>query len=632
VVGVVNNKEKIMTSDKPPQQQQAVSDGSINNHRPSISVRLIRHAESYNNQVYRNARYIYRGGTPDFDSNGWNTYVDAHRLADPGLSDVGQRQATKLAQNYLLQHVSNQVSQPLTIITSPMRRTLATIRPTLHGLLQEQQEQQKGNGRAHEVNVLVHGFYFESEGCHIRDVAQEGMNPQQIRKFLLSDEDDNDEDSDDDENDDTHHNHHNVSFVGFPEEDPNRGWYSHGTGAESRAASEMRAAKFYVWLCEYLDEQLLQASSTRRNSSSHANEEGDAVSQQQQQQQHRASDQQHHEHHHDDDDVFDAGVSILPGEEMEVDHDKLAPRRRKRRTVLLMGHGDFMSLVLKRIVAGFGHHVEHDGVPHRSAFVHYNTGMTELEYFGHGRFLIMSHNAIPHLQHPPTRWSLSAVGEHVETEDEDYASLRTGGSLKDGWSYLMPDDEFVLDGEVAVAFSDEQLQENEHVREQTVALKSLYHLASQASLFDVDPESAKKKKGDESDAFVVEQQEDASDLVQDEEQNDKPSHNVHFIVQRGLQVVGVATYCEQSGIVSDVAVRPSGGKKATETLLRAVKDHAQRKLGRSGSLLVQPRINNVGSSHVGAGGETAAAAGNVMNQQLLDELGFELVASGVPPK
>ena len=25
---------------------------------------------------------------------------------------------------------------------------------------------------------------------------------------------------------------------------------------------------------------------------------------------------------------------------------------------------------------------------HRSAFVHYNTGMTECEYFGNGRFLV----------------------------------------------------------------------------------------------------------------------------------------------------------------------------------------------------------------------------------------------------
>lgn len=47
--------------------------------RPSISVRMIRHAETFNNQVYRNARYIYRGGTPEFDADGWVKYVDTHR-------------------------------------------------------------------------------------------------------------------------------------------------------------------------------------------------------------------------------------------------------------------------------------------------------------------------------------------------------------------------------------------------------------------------------------------------------------------------------------------------------------------------------------------------------------------------
>lgn len=78
-----------------------------------------------------------------------------------------------------------------------------------------------------------------------------------------------------------------------------------------------------MWLCEYLDDQLKQPQ----------------------------------------EDVFDAGVAI-PGEEDENDHDKLSPRQRPRRTVLLIGHGDFMSLVLKRIAAGFGHWVENEGIPH----------------------------------------------------------------------------------------------------------------------------------------------------------------------------------------------------------------------------------------------------------------------------
>ena len=47
--------------------------------RPSIRLYMIRHAESMNNEVYRKARHIYKGGTPDFDLDGWNTYVETNR-------------------------------------------------------------------------------------------------------------------------------------------------------------------------------------------------------------------------------------------------------------------------------------------------------------------------------------------------------------------------------------------------------------------------------------------------------------------------------------------------------------------------------------------------------------------------
>lgn len=99
----------------------------------------------------------------------------------------------------------------------------------------------------------------------------------------------------------------------------------HGKTSETRAESEARAAKFYLWLCEYLDAELALP---------------------------------------DQKDVFDAGVTV-EGEEQEDEHDKNAPIQRRRRRALLIGHGDFMSLVLKRMVAGFGHWVETEGIPHR---------------------------------------------------------------------------------------------------------------------------------------------------------------------------------------------------------------------------------------------------------------------------
>ena len=80
-------------------------------------------------------------------------------------------------------------------------------------------------------------------------------------------------------------------------------------------------------------------------------------------------------------DVFDAGVAV-PGEENENEHDKFVPRQRRRRTALLIGHGDFMSLVLKRIMAGFGHSVENEGIPHRKYFLsllHLKTGSAQYD-------------------------------------------------------------------------------------------------------------------------------------------------------------------------------------------------------------------------------------------------------------
>ena len=87
----------------------------------------------------------YRGGTNDFDEIGWNNYVDTHRQADPDLSDRGHEQATKLA-DFLVPHVTNQASSPVRIITSPMKRTLQTIRPTLEQLQQQQYGMNDGSG------------------------------------------------------------------------------------------------------------------------------------------------------------------------------------------------------------------------------------------------------------------------------------------------------------------------------------------------------------------------------------------------------------------------------------------------------------------------------------------------------
>mmetsp|Transcript_17776 Transcript_17776/g.25018 ORF Transcript_17776/g.25018 Transcript_17776/m.25018 type:complete len:534 (+) Transcript_17776:151-1752(+) len=506
--------------------------------RKSISLRLIRHAQSRNNQVYREAHHLYQGGTPNFDEEGFNAYVDQRRSSDPGLSDKGAVQAQHLAK-WLVPHLQNQASHPVRIISSPMRRTLETILPTIEQL------SSSSDSTAAKVQLIVNAFYFESEGCHIRDKAEEGMNPKQIHDMVrhcFPTSDGNGGDTENKDQDDKR-----IIFEGFPEKD--RGWYVNGTGAEKLSEAEQRAAKFYLWLCDYLDHQLLLANTSASS-----------------------EDQQQSRQSHED--IFDAGVS-LPHEEHECDHDQLSPRQRKRRTCLLIGHADFMGLVLKRIVTGFGHFIENEDVPHRSAFIHHNTGMTELEYFGNGRFLIMNSNHTPHIQ------------------PHEYAALRTGGSLKDGWSFIVPSDEFILDAEVSFGFEDEL---DTHVLEQTQALKDLYLKSTTAMNTTKNDDDDGGSGSGSSDTMIMTVGEvhcgddtAGGGSQQQRQQRSGKSSDISFVVRRGLEVVGCASYNEHTGHVKDVIVRPTVQKKdqVGEMLLDAVKQH-ERKLGRSGSLLVQP--------------------------------------------
>lgn len=534
-----NNNDSNINNDNEQQMDEGttvpaavITEGRV---RPSIVIKLIRHAESRNNQIYRDARFIYHGGTNDFDLNGWKTYVDERRKADPTISDIGIEQSQLLATNYLIPHLYNQSSSPIQIIVSPMKRTIDTIRPTINGLIQLHTEQQKQHSNSNQhvskpiVDIIVHGYYFESEGCHTNDIAEDGMNPKQIHQHLFPNEiistaTDSIKTATTttittSSTNDTDYNVNTESYrfkcVGFP--DPNRGWYCNETKQETRAEAEQRAYKFYSWFCDYLDQQLIIDSTSTTD-----------------------SDDNNDIHH----DVFDAG-SHISGEEHEDEHDKHSIRLRRRRTAILVGHGDFMSLLLQRIVTGFGHVVENIGIPHRSAFVHFNTGITELEYFGHGRFLIMSSNSTPHL-----------------ITQQHYTQYRTGGSLKDGWSYSMPNDEFVLDAEVSVAFADEELPD--HIQAQTQALKELY-LSSETVIWNNDTEQLDNNDLNQTTVNDVE----------DINNNDINTQDKQFIVKRGLQVVAVAKYSDSNNKLYDVAIRPSGGKDAIRLLINAAQSHSK---------------------------------------------------------
>jgi hypothetical protein len=81
----------------------------------------------------------------------------------PRLSKIGQEQAHHLA-NFLVPHLQNQASHPVRVVTSPMRRTLETIRPTLERL-------HASNSDENVCQVICNAFYHESEGCHVREKA-----------------------------------------------------------------------------------------------------------------------------------------------------------------------------------------------------------------------------------------------------------------------------------------------------------------------------------------------------------------------------------------------------------------------------------------------------------------------------
>lgn len=173
--------------------------------------------------MYRDARRICKGGTPDFDLDDWLKYVDDRRSADPGLSDIGRIQAKKLAA-YLEPHLTNQASRPVRFVVSPMRRTIETILPTLEALNNQNNNSSDGsnNDPSDACNVMINGFYFESEGCHTREKVEPGMHASQINASLLNPS-----------------GVKNASFVGFQNGEEN-GWYAHGKGPETRPESEVR--------------------------------------------------------------------------------------------------------------------------------------------------------------------------------------------------------------------------------------------------------------------------------------------------------------------------------------------------------------------------------------------------------
>ena len=144
---------------------------------------------------------------------------------------------------------------------------------------------------------------------------------------------------------------------------------------------------------------------------------------------------------------------------------------------------------------------------------------------------------------------------HIHPVDDRH--LKTGGSLKDGWSYLMPQDNILLYQEVTSAFADEL---DPHVKEQTNALKNLY---------------LKKNSGGGS--FLLRKD---SDVITSSNDGEKLNDNntLTFFIQRGLQVVGCVSYDNEKAMISDLVVRPSAAKDDTlqKELIGTVIEHAKK--------------------------------------------------------
>ena len=235
-------------------------------------------------------------------------YVKTHRVADPGLSKRGNVQAEKLAE-YLSKRLEEEGSSPAYFVVSPMQRAVDTIMPTIRMLNENALSKDCDDvcEGAPRCKICVNAYYHEVEGCHLKNKPHPGMNQIELASHINS--------SSLATENETFLN--DISFEGFSEV-PEEGWYCHGKGAENRVDAENRASTFYMWLCEYLDSQI--------------NETGA-------------------------DDVIDAGVRHLNSDG--------SIKKLGRRTVILLGHGEFMGYILKRIMAGFGYTIEHSGVTHR---------------------------------------------------------------------------------------------------------------------------------------------------------------------------------------------------------------------------------------------------------------------------
>ena len=140
--------------------------------------------------------------------------------------------------------------------------------------------------------------------------------------------------------------------------------------------------------------------------------------------------------------------------------------------------------------------------------------------------------------------------------------------------------------------------EHDHVQEQTTALRALY-LSSSSS-------------NDE----TVQETSDANDAVR-------------FVVKRGFQVLAVATYSQRSGMLTDVAIRPTAN--VSVVLLEAIKEHARSiDSGSQSCLSVRPRTGDDRKSFERMGFLDQKSCGDKQPPRSIMKLDFDPVPKEFP--
>ena len=195
----------------------------------------------------------------------------------------------------------------------------------------------------------------------------------------------------------------------------------------------------------------------------------------------------------------------------------------------------------------------------------------------------MSTNQSPHLNSPTVSY------------------LKSGGSLRDGWNYLIPQ-KSLYSNTATVIFLDDNIQE--HIKEQIEALKNLYIDSSDKSCLiipdDFNNSSNKIKidlnKTEKEDStndsnkrkFQIELRRSTSNLEDVEDTslisvstgNKKSNKYTTFVVKRGFQVVGFASLNESENTLENVVIRRSESynNHVGEALIYALRYHRDSKI------------------------------------------------------